>query len=176
MGNRKAVKIFTAVCVALALLVAGGSAQAGFNRLPEVIILKPGLEQTRQFYLNDEFDAYGLNNYGSYLFVAIGDNTTKCGNLTLTLSTSATINFGSYIDYALIGFDYPIGGKFDKNFYKNYIIYSNFTTPQKAVKVITLNAAYGFGWVCALISNIEGVVTQPVPFSINFKLEAKAKK
>ena len=172
MGNRQAVKLFTAACIALALLVAAGSAQAGFNGLPEVIMLKPGLEQTRQFYLNDEFDAYGLNNYGSYLFVAIGDNTTKCGNLTVTLSTSATITFGAYIDYSLIGFAYPIGEKFDKKF----IISANFTTPQKATKVITLNSVYGFGWVSALIRNIEGVVTQPSPFSINFKLEPKAKK
>jgi hypothetical protein len=172
MGNGKAVKFFTAVCVALALLVAAGTAQAGFNGLPEVIMLKPGLEQTRQFYLNDEFDAYGLNNYGSYLFVAIGDNTTQCGNLTITLSTSATISFGAYIDYSLIGFAYPVGGKFDKKF----IINTNFTTPQKATKVITLNSVYGFGWVGALIRSIEGVVTQPTPFSINFKLEAKAKK
>ena len=172
MGNRKAVKIFTAACVALALLIAAASAQAGFNGLPEVIMLKPGLEQTRQFYLNDSFDASGLNNYESYLFVAIGDNTTQCGNLTITLSTTATISFGAYMDYSLMGFAYPVGGKFDKKF----IISANFTTPQKAVKVITLNAAYGFGWVCALIKNIEGVVTQPTPFSINFKLEPKAKK
>jgi hypothetical protein len=174
MGNSKAVKIFAAVCVAVALLVAAGSAQAGgFNGLPEVIVLQPGHDQTRQFYLNDAFDLDGFNNYESYLFVAVGDNSTtpatKCGVLTVTLSTSATITFGSYIDYSLAGFSYPIGGKLTKNSFYSV----SFTTPQKAAKAITLNSLYGFGFVAAYIKNIEGVVTQPTPFSIVFSLAAK---
>ena len=173
MGNSKAVKFFAAVCVGLALLVAGGSAQAGLNGLPEVIILTPGHDQTRQFYLNDEFDPHGFNNYASYLFVAVADNSTspatKCGVLTVTLSTSATISFGATIDYSLIGFSYPIGGKLGLNSFYNV----NFTTPQKATKAITLNSMYGFGFVTALIRDIKGVVTQPTPFSILFSLAAK---
>ena len=174
MGNRKAIKLFTAVCVALALLVTGGSAQAGlFNGLPEVVVLKPGHDATRQFYLNDTFDLNGFDNYEAFLFVAVADNSTtpatKCGVLTITLSTSATITFGAYIDYSLIGFSYPIGGKLAANSFYSL----NFTTPQKAVKAITLNSMYGFGFVTALIRNIEGVVTQPTPFSILFSLAAK---
>ena len=174
MGKKQAVKIFTAVCVALALLVAATTAQAGlFNSLPEVIVLQPGHDQTRQFYLNDACDLNGFDNYESYLFVALADNSTspatKCGVLTITLSTSATITFGSDIDYSLIGFSYPIGGKLALNSFYGL----NVTTPQKAVKAITLNSMYGFGFVTALIRNIEGVVTQPTPFSILFSLAAK---
>ena len=174
MGSRKAIKFFTAVCVALALLVTGGSAQAGlFKGLPEVIVLKPGHDATRQFYLNDTFDLNGFDNYESYLFVAVADNSTspatKPGVLTITLSTSATITFGAYIDYSLIGFSYPIGGKLAANSFYSL----NFTTPQKATKAITLNSMYGFGFVAAFIKNIEGVVTQPTPFSIVFSLAAK---
>jgi len=173
MGNRKAVTYFAAVYVGLALLLTAGSAQAGLNGLPEVIVLTPGHDQTRQFYLNDEFDPHGLNNYASYVFVAIADNATspatKCGVLTITLSTSATITFGAYIDYSLAGFSYPIGGKLAANLFYNV----GFTTPQKATKAITLNSMYGFGYVAALIKDIEGVVTQPAPFSILFSLAAK---
>ena len=174
MGKKQTVKIFTAVCVALALLVTATTAQAGlFNSLPEVIVLQPGHDQTRQFYLNDAFDLNGFDNYEPYLFVTVGDNSTKpatkCGVLTITLSTSATITFGAYIDYSLIGFSYPIGGKLALNSFYGL----NVTTPQKAVKAITLNSMYGFGFVTALIRNIEGVVTQPTPFSILFSLAAK---
>jgi hypothetical protein len=174
MGKKHAVKIFTAVCVAVALLVTAGSAQAGvFKGLPEVIVLQPGHDQTRQFYLNDTFDLDGFNNYESYLFVAVGDNSTKPatkpGVLTITLSTSATITFGSYIDYSLLGFSYPIGGKLAANSFYSL----NYTTPQKATKAITLNAMYGFGFVAAYMKNIEGVVTQPTPFTIVFSLAAK---
>ena len=176
MGSRKAVKFFTAVCavyVAVVLLIGAGTARAA-DGLPEVIILTPGHDLTRQFYLNDAFELNGFHNYETYFFIALPDNSTtapatKPGVLTITLSTSATINFGAYINYSLSGFSYAIGGSLDiGNFYS-----VQFTTPQNATKAITLNQMYGFGFVAALINKIEGVVTQPVPCKIVFSLAAK---
>jgi hypothetical protein len=174
MKRRSLVTTLAALCTALALLVSGTPAQAGlFNNLPEVIILKPGIEATRQFYLNDEFELNGFGNAQSYLFFVIEDSTTtpatQCGVLTITLSTSATISFGATIDYSLAGFSYPIGGALTPDL----VFAVNFTTPQKATKAITFNSQYGFGFVTALIQKIDGVVTQPVPMSIVFSLAAK---
>jgi len=174
MKKRNLITTLAALCMALALLVSGAPARAGLlNNLPEVIILKPGIEATRQFYLNDEFDLNGFNNYQSFLFVALEDGSTtpamQCGVLTITLSTSATISFGATIDYSLIGFSYPIGGALTPDL----AFAVNFTTPQKATKAITFNSQYGFGFVSALIRKIDGVVTQPAPMTIVFSLAAK---
>ena len=176
MTTKKTIKSIAGLCIALAMLMSFGRAEAGlFNNLPQVILLQPGKEVTRQFYLNDEFQLEGFHNYASFLWVAIPDTSTDPatdpGVLTITLSTpaSSTPNFGTYISYSLLGGYYAAGAAIGPN-----LIYSStFTTPQKAAKAITLNAQYGIRYTTARITEIEGVVVQPTPMTIVFSLAAK---
>lgn len=150
-----------AVMIACFFCMSAGPAQAA--AINEVISLSPGENQTREFILYDVFDIQKPGPIESWVVICSGDNETKAGKLTITLSTTATKTFGSYMDYSLIGFGYSLGGT-------PAFINAAATTPWTAEEVVTMNATFGFAYVAAMINGITGDVTLPAPFSIVFKL------
>jgi hypothetical protein len=129
----------------------------------EVISLSPGDNQTREFVLYDVFDIQTPGPAQSYLIICSGDNETKAGKLTISLSTSAKKTFGSLVKYSLLGLGYGLGGT-------PQFINVDATTPWKPKAVVTLNTTFGIAFVSAIINDITGDVELPAPFTIVFKL------
>ena len=158
----KKAKIALAVaCVCLSLAMVCGQAQAGIQLLNEVITMKPGESTVREFPLFEKFDISKLGPMELFLLIGTGDNETKVGDLTLTLKPTVTKTFGSKLDFCLIGFDYPLGGK------------SEFFSPKSAAplsitKVVKMRAIYGIALVGAYIKNITDGVDTPAQFSLTF--------
>lgn len=153
--------------IACVFCLSAGPAQAG--AINEVISLSPPENQTREFVLYDVFDIQTPGPIASWVVICSGDNETQAGKLTITLSTTATKTFGSYMDYSLIGFGYSLGGT-------PAFINAKATTPWTAEKVITINSTFGFVYVAAMINGITGDVALPAPFSIVFKLAVAESK
>jgi len=159
--GRKISILCAAVLCSIALVA--GAAQAAGYLANEVITLSPGENQTRDFLVYEPFDIKNLGPAEPWLIICLGDNETKCGKLTITLTTSAKPTFGSYMDYSFVGFAYALGGTPE-------FINQAATTPWPAEKVITLNSTFGIVYVAALINKIKGDVPLPAEFKIVFKL------
>ena len=159
--KKGSMKLFAVVCMALALCMAAGQAQAGSSALNEVLTLSPGENTIREFVIYGELEGSKLGPIEAYLVIGTGDNTTKLGDLTITVKPTATKTFGSDLDFCLIGFAYPIGGT---------PVFINVTSaaPLSLVKTVKMKATYGLVLVGTYIKNITGDVNLPVPFSITF--------
>ena len=155
--------IFLVVAMLCSISVFGGSAQAIGYLVNEVITLSPGENQTREFLVYQPFDIKNLGPAEPWLIICSGDNETKCGKLTISLTTKAKPTFGSYMDYSMVGFAYAVGGTPE-------LINQAATTPWPAEKVININSTFGIVYVAALINKIKGEVPLPAEFSIVFKL------
>ena len=161
MFMKKAKIALAVACVCLSLAMVCGQAQAGIQLLNEVITMKPGESTVREFPLFEKFDISKLGPMELFLLIGTGDNETKVGDLTLTLKPTVTKTFGSKLDFCLIGFAYPLGGK------------SEFFSPKSAAplsitKVVKMRAIYGIALVGAYIKNITDGVDTPAQFSLTF--------
>jgi len=152
------------VCLSLAMVC--GQAQAGSRLLNEVLTIAAGESTVREFVIYDQLDPSKLSPIESYLAIGIGDNTTKMGDLTITLKPTATKSYGAVLEYCLIGFVYPLGGT---------PVFINVKTaaPLSITKTVKMKAIYGFALVGTYIKTISGDVILPVPFSITFNWAAK---
>jgi len=163
--KRHASKISMLCAVALVCvgLLGVAAPAAGYLVTESPITLSPGEPQSRQFILYEPFDIKKPGPASPWLIICSGDDETKCGKLTITLTTTTKPTFGSYMDYSFVGFAYALGGTPE-------FINAAATTPWPAEKVITLNSTFGIVYVAALINKIKGDVPLPAEFSIVFKL------
>ena len=152
-------KFFVVMIMALALCMVSVQAQAGRSGLNAVLTMDPGEATVREFVVYDQLDISKLGPVESFLAIGMGDNTTKMGDLTITIKPTATKTFGSELDFCLIGFVYPLGGKGE---------FFNMETaaPLTIAQTVKMKAIYGFALVGVYIKNITGDVSLPVPFSI----------
>ena len=159
-------KLFAALGIALALCMVATQAQAGGRLLNEVLTIAAGENAVREFVVYDQLDIRSLRPIESYLAIGIGDNTTKMGDLTITLKPTATKSYGAVLEYCLIGFVYPLAAN---------PVFFNITTaaPLTITKTVKMKAIYGFALVGTYIKTISGDVILPVPFSITFNWAAK---
>ena len=158
---KKARFALAVACVCLSLATVCPQAQASSSALNEVLTLSPGENTIREFVIYGELEGSKLGPIEAYLVIGTGDNTTKLGDLTITVKPTATKTFGSDLDFCLIGFAYPIGGT---------PVFINVTSaaPLSLVKTVKMKATYGLVLVGTYIKNITGDVNLPVPFSITF--------
>lgn len=149
-------KLFLLLFAACMLLAT--QAQAG-----AILTLEPGESTVREFVLYDEFNPRQLGPMDTYLVVGKGDNETKTllGDLTITLKPTVTKSFSSVVDYALIGFSYPFGGK-------PQVFNMKSSAPLTLTKTVKMKAVYGLVLVGAYIKTISGDVNLPVQFGITF--------
>jgi hypothetical protein len=166
MFMKKAKIILAVAFVCLSLAMVCGQAQAGRSALNEVLTMDAGESTIREFVIYDQLDPGKLGPIEAYLVIGTGDNTTKMGDLTITLKPTATKTFGSELDYCLLGLIYPVGSA---------PVFINVKTaaPLSITKTVKMNAIYGFALVGAYIKNIKGDVNLPVPFAITFSWAAK---
>jgi len=146
------------ICLALAMVCS--SAQAA----SPVISLDPGDTLTREFILGDEIDFSKLGPAQLFLVIGTGDNESLLGDLTISVTSSVTEEFGTDVDYTVRGIALPIGGKVN--------IFGQVTTvPNTAKKIIKFNSVYGFALVVIYISNLDGdIYGAPVKFSATFSM------
>ncbi|MBN2107411.1 MAG: hypothetical protein JW832_08280 [Deltaproteobacteria bacterium] len=155
MEKRGVVKtVFLTLVLAMGL---AGTAQAG-----ALLTLDPGESTIREFTLYEEFDARKLGPMETFLVIGMGDNeTNKLGDLTITLKPSVTKDFGTVLEYSLIGLAYPLGGKPE-------FINVKSAAPLSITKTVKMSAAYGLVLVGAYIKTIDGDALLPAQFSITF--------
>jgi hypothetical protein len=133
----------------------------------EVIGLRPGHNQTREFELNNTSDITGYDSIEPFLIIAAGDNDTQCGELTISLSTSAKNEFGAVMTYGILGIAYPLGGAPE-------LINEAVSTPNKLKKSVTIDTIYGIAYVGALIINVKGGdFDLPATFTMSFDLSER---
>jgi hypothetical protein len=160
---RSKAKGLAALAIMMACVFCMPAVPAQAAVINELISLSPGENQTREFVLYNVFDIKTPGPAQSYVIICSGDNETKAGKLTITLTTTAKKDFGSYVDYSMMGFGYSLGGT-------PAFISAAATTPWPAEKVLTLNSTFGFAFVSAMIRGITGDVELPAPFTMVFKL------
>ena len=167
MEKRKAVKLLTAVCVALALLIGAGTARADESN---VIVMTPGNNVGRTFYLDDQDNSYNANNGALFLVLAAGGKIANIpGVLTITVSNSASTTTGAILDYACAGAAYAYGATKPV-----FVTPLTASAANKITQTVTFNAQFGVAMVFVWITDVTpDLVVHPMPFSINFALAAK---
>jgi len=154
MAKRGVVKaVFLTLVLAMSL---AGAAQAS-----GLLTLSPGESTIREFQLYDEFDSRSLRPIETFLVIGTGDNETKMGDVTITLKPTVTKDFGTVLEFSLIGLVYPLGGK-------PLFINMKTAAPLSIAKTVKMSAAYGLVLVGAYIKNIDGDALLPAQFSITF--------
>jgi hypothetical protein len=153
------------ICLALAMVCT--SAQAA----SPVISLSPGDSLAREFILYDEIDFRKLGPAQLFLVIGTGDNDTLLGELSISVKSAVTEEFGSDVDFTVRGVALALGGT-------TPTIFNQVTTvPNEAKKTIKFNSVYGFALVIVYISNLDGdIYGGPVKFTATFGMTTGTKK
>jgi hypothetical protein len=157
----------TILAVALAAMLWGGAALGAQFSLSEVISLKPGEQQQREFYLYDVFTLSALQPAVNFLLIAAGTADAPAGTLTVKLEARPKLDFGARVTYSLTGAGYSLGEGLG-------LINAKATTPYTVQTDTDINASFGFALVGALIQGYVGGLEWPVPMRITFALSAGA--
>lgn len=162
---KKATLVATAVFV-LMIACAAVSAEARNYAVNDVISLSPGDAQQREFTLGSVLSFPSFEPFAGYVVVATGSDNQTAGDLSVTLSAEAEIEFGDYMDYGLLGFGYSL----DEG---PIVIYETATTPFSVEKTVTINSMFGFVYVGGFIKDVSSRndVKLPARFTISFVLE-----
>ena len=85
------------ICVALAMVCCTAQAAS------PVISMDPGDTITREFILGDEIDFRKLGPAQLFLVIGTGDNETLIGDLSISIKSAVTEEFGTDVDFTVQG-------------------------------------------------------------------------
>ncbi len=152
------------VIAAFFMIVSAGSA---FGQLPidEMLFMGAGGQQQRQLYIDDYYDITApFDNLGNYLVVAL----SEVGTLSISLSTQASLEFGGYLEYGIMGISFSL----DEGL---VFISESATTPYSISTSAPINSTFGFAYVGVTVKGVSPDWTAaewPIPFTIAFSLSA----
>jgi len=157
--------------VLIVLLLAGVCASTVSAVLAqEVISVSPGKSETREFYLDDVFDASCLCPVQGYIVSSIGPQT-PAGELTVGLSCKPTRTFTSQVRYSVLGVGVAISfTAFDPAQILKFF-YATGADPGAAVsQKVALDANLAIVALIIKIDKIIGEVPEDVQLPIPFTL------
>jgi hypothetical protein len=159
------------ICVALAMVCC--TAQAA----NPVISLKPGDTLVRQFLLYDEIDYRNLGPAQLFLVIGTGDNETLLGDLSISIKSAVTEEFGTDVDFTVQGVAIGLNTKPAIKLGKPIMFAPVTTVPNELKKTIKFNTAYGFALMAVYISNLDGdIYGGPVKFTATFGMSVGVAK
>ncbi len=145
----------TMVLIIVLLLCAAPAASAD-DRL---VILNPGDEIQREFYLQDTFDFFPLGPIESYFVVAAG----AAQDLKIELTADPDLKFGESVVFGFLTAGFSSGTGLISVFERG-------ETPGSAEADIHLHSSFGYVIVSALIISKDNGVPTPIPCTISFLL------
>jgi hypothetical protein len=159
----KKVKVITTLALILTAFFTLARKEAlaeGF--IQELIIMSPGDEIERNFYIRDVFDIQRLGPAKNFIILTAGTAETLSIELSLDLE-ELELGFDDRVSFSLIGtgFSPEQGASF---------IFETGETPFSITKEIPVNADFGFAAVSTLITGYRGDVDMPIPCTLAFSL------
>ncbi len=121
-----------------------------------MISLDPGDTLAREFILGDEIDFSKLGPAQLFLVIGTGDNETLVGDLSISIKSAVTEEFGSDVDFTVQGVSLGLDTKPAFKLGKPLMFAPVTTVPNELKKTIKFNTAYGFALVVVYISNLDG--------------------
>jgi hypothetical protein len=163
MKKAKLSLLVAAICLALAMVCS--TAQAA-NPL---VSMDPGDTIAREFILGDEIDFSKLGPAQLFLVIGTGDNETLVGDLTISIKSAVTEEFGTDVDFTVQGVAIGLDTKPAFKLGKPTVFAPVTTVPNELKKTIKFNTAYGFALIVVYISNLDGDLNgTPVKFTATF--------
>ncbi len=158
--------IVIAAVFVLMMACPASSVEARNYAVNDVISLSSGDAQQREFTLDGALSIPSFEPFAGYVVIATGSDNETVGDLSITLSADAEIEFGAYMDYGLLGFGYSL----DEG---PIVVYETATTPFSVEKTVAINSMFGFVYVGGFIKDVSSRndVKLPAQFTISFTLE-----
>ncbi len=151
------------ICCALAMVCS--SAQAA----SPIISMDPGDTIAREFILGDEINFSKLGPAQLFLVIGTGDNETLVGDLSISIKSAVTEEFGTDVDFTVQGVAISLDTKPAFKLGKPTVFAPVTTVPNELKKTIKFNTAYGFALMVVYISNLDGDLNgTPVKFTATF--------
>jgi hypothetical protein len=159
------------ICVALAMVCANAQAAN------PVISLDPGDTLQREFLLYNEIDFRKLSPVQLFVVIGTGDNETLLGDLSISIKSAVTEEFGTDVDFTVQGVSIALDTKPAFKLGKPVMFAPVTTVPNEMKKTIKFNTAYGLVVMAVYISNLNGDLDgYPVKFTATFGMSVGTAK